>query len=201
MKTLFSTALSVSLLSLLACSGGNTGSLNGTWDVTSVGGNDVAPSALEVSGGKVTGDIVSKREGQAVSATAVKGCTYGKNRMSVDISIEGDTMTATFTEVRTYVGGDACKSDGYTYSDRNVTYTVTGKRTRKDAATSTDLNGVWELTAAEAKKPVTAIVKDLGAEVPMEDGKGSKGTISIANGKLSVVFPGGSDASFNAQQR
>lgn len=190
----------ISLLPLFACSSGATGSLNGTWDVTSVGGSDVAPSALEVSNGRVSGDIISKLEGQAIASPSAKGCSYGKNRFSVDISIEGDAMTATFTEVRTYVGGDACKTEFYSYTDRSSTFTVTGKRTRKDASTDTDLNGVWEIQAQEIKKPITATVKDLGAEVPLDDDKGSKGSISIANGKLSVVFPG-NDVSFNAQQR
>lgn len=190
----------ISLLPLFACSSGATGSLNGTWDVTSVGGGEVAPSALEVSNGRVTGEIISKKEGQPLSDTSVKGCTYAKNRMSVDISIEGDAMTATFTAIRAYAGGDACKTDGYNYTDKTTTFTATGKRTRKDAATDTDLNGVWEIQAQELKKPVVVTVKDLGAEVPLDDGKGSKGSISIANGKLSVVFPG-NDGSFNAQQR
>ena len=202
MKTFCSSlVLSASFLSLVACGTGTTGALDGSWDVTSVGGDEVAPSELVVSGGKVTGSIISKREGQPVSDSAVKGCAYAQNRMTVDISIEGAVMTATFTDIRKYSGGEACKRDGYTYSDRTVTYTVTGKRTRKDPATNTDLNGTWEIQAEGLKKPIAATVKDLAAEVPVDAEKGSKGVISIANGKLSVVFPGGNDGSFNAQQR
>lgn len=187
-------------LPLVACGTGTTGSLDGDWDVTSVGGDEVAPSSIAVSGGTIKGEIVSKREGQAVSESS-PGCSYAQSRMTIDVSIEGDAMTGTFKEVRKYAGGDSCKTEFFTYTDKETTFSVIGKRTRKDAATKTDLNGVWELQASVARKPVVVTVKDLGAEFPYDDDKGSKGSISIANGKLSVVLPDGHNGSFNAQQR
>lgn len=111
---------------LLACGGssstglGGPGSsaLEGTWDITSYGREDLAPSSVTVTGGTLSGSVSF--------AGGSSSCVR-----TLDFAIQGDSMTGSSTP-----SGDCA---GATAS------TLTGTRTSRQPDSETPWNGTWTI--------------------------------------------------------
>jgi hypothetical protein len=139
---------------------GNTAGLDGTWDVTSAGGDTVGPSELVVSNGTVRGFVVLPQEGRPAS---VSGCTIAKDRLNVEVNIQGDALSGTFTLLKEY-DGTGCPAN------KSTVTSLSGTRTSNGGPTA-GLSGTWDVQFD--REPVFV------AEV---DGLSGKATDKVAKG-------------------
>lgn len=113
---------------LLACGGSSStgldgpgaAALEGTWDITSYGGSELAPSSVTVTGGRLSGSV-SFAGG---SSTCVR---------TLEFAIEGDSMTGSSTP-----SGDCGGAK---------TETLSGTRTSARPDSDTRWNGTWTIQA------------------------------------------------------
>jgi hypothetical protein len=171
-----------------------TGSLDGTWDITTIGQTDLGPSQMTISAGTVTGAIVGAHEGQP--DPSLPGCTFTKDRIEFTFNIQGNALNATFSTKEDYTGA-SCPSAN------DSTSTLACTRTRVAAASDTDMNGDWACTAQD--QPTFTVTVDGNAaqewdKMDKAAGRPAALTVAIANGVASVSSSN-SDFSFAAKKR
>jgi hypothetical protein len=175
-------ALSCSSSSTTAASGGGvTGTLDGTWDITTAGSAPIGPSEMTVSQGSVHGFIATTKEGTADVAHA--GCTHSKDRSEFDFEMQGNAASGTIKNLHEWTG-TGCPTN------TTQTSSVAGTRTRTEAASDTDLNGDWDLQVTDGGSTVVVISGLSGqawAKADKVAGKPASVTVSIANGQATVA--------------
>jgi hypothetical protein len=162
-------------------SGSSSASLNGDWDITSVGGEAPGPSQMTVTGDSVTGAIVDTDEGAAVSGKP--GCTWSKYRTEFTVSAQSNALSGTVTSIREMTGASCDKPD-------QTQASITGTRTKTAIATDTDLNGEWEVIAGDSQ-PFIVTIDGLSArgvdKAAQARGKSPNVTVSIAGGVITLA--------------
>lgn len=138
--------IALAVVAVAACSGstssvssnGTPGSsaLEGTWDVTSYGSENVFGSSVTVTGGKLTGSI-----------TLTDG--PGSCTRKLDFAIEGDAMTGSSTPSTGCTGAAAA--------------TLSGTRTASQPASDTPWNGTWTLQEGGSSKKGELTISGLTA--------------------------------------
>lgn len=168
-----------------ASGGGITGTLDGTWDITTAGSSPVGPSEMTVAGGSVTGFVANKVEG--MDDPAYPGCTHSKYRSNIDVDVAGNTTSGTITTVEEWTGA-SCPAA------RSNAVIIAATRTRSDAASETDLNGDWNVTISNGHSKAqddVVVIAGLAAQAWSKEakaaGKPAEANISVANGQMTVT--------------
>lgn len=94
--------------------------LDGTWDITSYGGDDLAPSSVTINGGRLTGTInIVRRDDDG-----------GQCPIKLEFAIEGDSMSGSSTPAN-----GCARRPG----------TLAGTRTEALPDSDTPWNGTWSI--------------------------------------------------------
>jgi hypothetical protein len=133
--------LSLCLL-LVACGGssvtrdGTSGvsALDGTWDILSYAGANLAPSSVTISGGTLTGTVN----------------LGGSCLRALEFTIQGDSMTGSIGPV------------GPCSTDEKYIRTLNGTRTTVQPDSDTPWNGIW-LVTTDKYEPVNLLISGLSA--------------------------------------
>lgn len=184
-----------------ATAGAGTGA-DGTWDVTSIEGSTVGPSTVTIKGGQITGTIVGANEGQ-VDFTIDNGdgtstdCTVTKNRVTITVTITGDSMKGTFVSDVEHANPDVC---GTPETD---TTNVVGTRTHAAANANgqTAAEGSWVVSSADqsdGSQPIAFTIAGLAAQMFDSAQKDNKvADITVKSGAAT----GTGDAQFAARKQ
>lgn len=201
MRHVLTLAAALSSTVLLSCSGGGgstagTGAsaasgLDGQWDITAAGDGAIGPSEMTNGGGVYRGVITDDKEVVPVG----EGCTRTKDRTEWQITIEGNALSGTFTEIREYTGtGPNCPT-----SRPPELTTITGTR----AGAGSGLDGEWEARIGDGQ-PFVVSVSGLTAKGWDKEAK-AKGRepsvqVTVAGGNVTVTSTD-DDLQFAARRR
>lgn len=125
-----------------------TSAIDGTWDISAAGPDAIGPSEMTIQGNHVTGTIVNGDEGTVYSET----CSLAKSRMTFDVTVTGDRLTAKFTQQRTYTG--SCADDTFR---RDGKLEATRTHDAKNANGATVVEGQWQILAEDTPKAAVSV--------------------------------------------
>ncbi|MFO0740514.1 MAG: hypothetical protein U0270_31745 [Labilithrix sp.] len=150
---------------LVSCGGGEssggggavTGTIAGTWDVTTIGDDPAkAGSQLVIQNDTVTGTIIDKDEGDDPG----DHCVHSKNRVNIEFKFQGNAMSGSLTIISEWTNGGSGGGSYCPTSDNPRPYTITGTRTNAGA----NADGDWEITFSD-KDPFIVSIAGNSAKV------------------------------------
>jgi hypothetical protein len=169
--------------------------LDGTWDITSIGGTALAPSQMTVKGGQFDGVLVVSDEG----TRDVDGCMITKDRIAFTATVSGDSLSLTLTPDLEVSGDDCTMSTGRQVAKLSATRT----HNAKNASGQTALEGDWVVTPDnDSATPFAVSVAGLVAKAWDNASKDRNPVLSLnaANGTATTTTSN-SDLSFAARKR
>lgn len=183
----------VTILFAMGCSSGSAGTpsgtgtttnaLDGTWDITSVGGRTVTSSSLLIQNGRATGKLdFARTQGQA-------GCFVASEHVEFDVAFEGNVLSGSLSRRGTYEGTD-CSRD--TFEEQKV---ISGAR----ATSASGIDGEWD--ARVDKRSFTLVIEGTTAKAGSKRDVRTKPDVevSVAGGVASATSD--RDYTFAARRR
>lgn len=169
--------------------GGITDVVEGSWNVTKVGRDTTGSgSILTVSGDKVKGPIVDSEEG-----ILIDGCTHTKDRLELDLAVDGNALTGKITTYSEWSGTNSCPT-----SDTPLVANVSGTRTNAGKG----LDGEWTVNFADAPTFIVVVEGNVGRawdKAAKARGREPSQVSTVAGG--SATTTGRSNVAFAATKR